>query len=148
AWSTCYPVIPPPKNVADVRSAGDSNTTHKMESLMTTQYPSLPCGAAQLAAPQNPAADQSALRLDSPMEADPAIPTLIEPSPAPGCEHLRHIIIGSPDGVRHTINRLHLLQYVEWRLWTPLIAIGEQGIHITPAQGQVLSYLVQQRPIQ
>ncbi|MGB3613713.1 MAG: hypothetical protein WBA10_07965 [Elainellaceae cyanobacterium] len=41
-----------------------------------------------------------------------------------------------------------MLQYVEWRLWTPLIAIGEQGIHTTLAHGQVLSYLVQQRPIQ
>ncbi len=123
---------------------------------MTTQYLSLPCGSAQFAAAQNPAADQSALRLDSPLEAEPAIPTLVEPSPAPGCvgpsgpvedSHLRHIIVGSPEGVRHAINRLHVLQYVEWRLWTPLIAIGEQGLHITPAQGQVLSYLVQQRPI-
>ncbi len=123
---------------------------------MTTQYLSLPHRAAQFAAAQNPAADQLAQRLDSPLEAEPAIPTLIEPSPAPGCvgpsgpvedSHLRHIIIGSPEGVRHAINRLHVLQYVEWRLWTPLIAIGEQGVHITPAQGQVLSYLVQQRPL-
>ena len=49
--------------------------------------------------------------------------------------------------MRHAIERLHLLHYVERRYWTPLIAIREQGIHITPAQGQVLSYLVQQRPI-
>ncbi|MGB3613222.1 MAG: hypothetical protein WBA10_05455, partial [Elainellaceae cyanobacterium] len=61
--------------------------------------------------------------------------------------HLRHLLIGSPDGVRHTIERLHLLQYVEGRLWTPPIAIGERGIHLTPAHGQVLSYLVQQRPL-
>ncbi len=114
---------------------------------MTTQYHSLPPEAAQFAAPQNPAANPSTLRLDSPMEAEPAIPTLIEPSPAPGCEHLRHIIIGSPEGVRQAINRLHVLQYVEWRLWTPLIAIGEKGVHITPTHGQVLSYLIQQRPI-
>ena len=123
---------------------------------MTTQYPSLPHGAAQFAAP-NPAAEPAALRLDSPMEAEPNIPTPLEPSPAPGCvgpsgpvedSHLRHLIIGSPESVRHAINRLHVLQYVEWRLWTPLIAIREQGIHITPAHGQVLSYLVQQRPIQ
>ena len=123
---------------------------------MTTQYHSLPQEAAQFAAPQNPAAEPAALRLDSPMEAEPAIPTLLEPSPAPGCvgpsgpvedSHLRHIIIGSPEGVRQAINRLHVLQYVEWRLWTPLIAIGDRGVHITPAQGQVLSYLIQQRPI-
>ena len=114
---------------------------------MTTQYPSLPGKAAQFAMAQNPAADPYTLRLDSSMEAKPNIPTLLEPSPAPGCEHLRHLIIGSPEGVRHTINRLHVLQYVEWKRWTPLIAIGDRGIHITPAHGQVLSYLVQQRPI-
>ena len=70
---------------------------------MTTQYPSLPHRAAQFATAQNSAADQPALRLDSPMEAEPAIPTLLEPSPAPGCEYLRHLIIGSPEGVRHTL---------------------------------------------
>ncbi|MGB3613522.1 MAG: hypothetical protein WBA10_06975 [Elainellaceae cyanobacterium] len=123
---------------------------------MTIQYPSLPLvqEAAKLAIAQQLAADQAA-RLPSPMEAEPHIPTLIEPSPAPGCvgplgpvadSHLRHIIIGSPEGVRHAIERLHLLQYVEGRLWTPLIPITEQGIRITPAQGQVLSYLVLQRP--
>ncbi|MEO0409800.1 MAG: hypothetical protein AAF289_20860, partial [Cyanobacteria bacterium P01_A01_bin.135] len=61
--------------------------------------------------------------------------------------HLRHLLIGSPEGVRHAINRLHVLQYVEWKRWTPLIAIGDRGIHLTPAHGQVLSYLVQQRPL-
>ena len=124
---------------------------------MTIQYPALPLAqeAAKLAIAQQLAADQST-RLDSPLESAPHIPTLIEPSPAPGCvgplgpvedSHLRHIIIGSPEGVRHAIERLHVLQYVEGRLWTPLIAIGDRGIHITPTQGQVLSYLVQQRPI-
>ena len=78
---------------------------------MTTQYPPLPHGAAQFAAPE-PAAEPALLRLDSPMEADPSIPTLLEPSPAPGYEHLRHLIIGSPEGGRHAINRLHVLQYV------------------------------------
>ena len=122
---------------------------------MTTQYHSLPQETAQFAVTQQLAADQAARLLDS-TEGEPAIPTLLEPSPAPGCvgpsgpvedSHLRHILIGSPEGVRHTINRLHQLQYVEWRLWTPLIAIGDQGIHITPAHGKVLSYLVQQRPL-
>ena len=121
---------------------------------MTTQYASLPPKAAQFAAPENPAADHA--RPNSSLEAEPSIPTLLEPSPAPGCvgpkgpvedSHLRHLIIGSPEGVRNAINRLHVLQYVEWKLWTPLITIGDRGIHITPAHGQVLSYLVQQRPL-
>ncbi|MGF1536029.1 MAG: hypothetical protein ACFB4J_06030 [Elainellaceae cyanobacterium] len=128
---------------------------------MLPQYPSLPLAqeAAQFAAAQLTAEQSAAersLRLNSPIEAEPSIPTLIEPSPAPGCvgpsgpvedSHLRRLLIGSPEGVRHAINRLHVLQYGEWRLWTPLITVVEQGIHITPAHGQVLSYLVQQRPI-
>jgi len=115
---------------------------------MTIQYPawSLPQEAAQLAVRQQLAVDQAA-RLDSPLESEPHIPTLLEPSPAPGCEHLRHLLIGSPAGVQEAIARLHLLDYVERHYWTPLIQITSRGIHITPAQGQVLSYLVQQRPL-
>ncbi|MGF1537191.1 MAG: hypothetical protein ACFB4J_12005 [Elainellaceae cyanobacterium] len=115
---------------------------------MVSQYDSLPLvqGAAKFAVAQQLAADQAA-RLSSPMEAEPNVPVLVEPSPAPGCEHLRHLIIGSPEGVQEAIARLHLLHYVERRYWTPLIAIGEQGIRLTPAHGQVLSYLVQQRPL-
>lgn len=79
---------------------------------MTIQYPSrsLAQEAAQIAVCQQLAADQST-RLDSPFEAEPAIPTLLEPSPAPGCEHLRHLLIGSPTGVQEAIARLHLLDY-------------------------------------
>ena len=67
---------------------------------MTIQYPSwsLAQEAAQLATSQEVAAQQLAAdrstRLDSPLEAEPHIPTLLEPSPAPGCEHLRHLLIG------------------------------------------------------
>lgn len=129
---------------------------------MLPQYSSLPLAqeAARLAIQQHlaaqMAADQSASRLPSPMDAEPDVPQLIKPDSAPGDvdrsrpvadPHLRHIIIGSPEDVRHAIERLHLLTYIERRYWTPLIAIREQGIHITPAQGQVLSYLVQQRPM-
>ena len=115
---------------------------------MTIQYPllSLSTEAAQLAVTQQLAADQAA-RLDSPLEAEPHIPALLEPSPAPGCEHLRHLLIGSPAGVQEAIARLHLLDYVQRHYWTPLIAVPPQGLRITPTQGQVLSYLVQQRPI-
>ena len=115
---------------------------------MTIQYPllSLAQEAAQLAVSQQLAADQ-ATRLDSPLESEPHIPTLLEPSPAPGCEHLRHLLIGSPAGVQEAIARLHLLDYVQRHYWTPMITIGAQGIRLTPAQGQVLSYLVQQRPL-
>lgn len=61
-------------------------------------------------------------------------------------EYLHHVIIGSPKGVNDAVERLHLLHYVEHRLWTPQIAVGEQGLTITQAEGQVLRYLVRSRP--
>ncbi len=108
--------------------------------------------AAQFAAAGGPL---DPLLIEGPANT-PIPPTLIEPAPAPGCvgpsrpvedSHLRHLIIGSPDGVQDAVARLHLLHYVERRYWTPLIAIRDRGIHLTPTHGQVLSYLVQQRPI-
>ena len=49
--------------------------------------------------------------------------------------------------MQEAIARLHLLDYVQRHYWTPLITVPPQGLRITPAQGQVLSYLVQQRPL-
>ncbi len=123
---------------------------------MSSQYNSLPLSleAAQLALAQH-AAEQST-RLPSPTGGEPHIPTLVEPAPAPGCvgpsgpvedSHLRHIIIGSPEGVQEAIARLHMLHYVERRYWTPPMPIRDQGLRITPNLGQVMSYLVQQRPL-
>jgi hypothetical protein len=58
----------------------------------------------------------------------------------PGRERLRHLVIGSPDGVRGAINHLHLLRYAEQREWSRLVTIPESGILITPEQGEVFSY--------
>ncbi|MEO0409673.1 MAG: hypothetical protein AAF289_20215 [Cyanobacteria bacterium P01_A01_bin.135] len=60
-------------------------------------------------------------------------------------DYIHHILIGSPQGVTDAINRLHPGHRIERHRWTPLIAVREAGIHITPAQGQVISYLIQQR---
>ncbi|MCC3408937.1 MAG: hypothetical protein JGK17_25855 [Microcoleus sp. PH2017_10_PVI_O_A] len=64
-------------------------------------------------------------------------------------ESIRHIIIGSPLGVRRTIYQLHALRYAEVALWThPLaqpserIAIPDNRIVITPEQGEIMSLLV------
>jgi hypothetical protein len=58
---------------------------------------------------------------------------------------LRHILLGSRAGVRHTINRLHVLNYVEQRLWSQLIVVPETGIVMTPEEGEVMSYLIHWR---
>ena len=102
---------------------------------MSSQYDSSPrpqdaAAQSMLATPGGPAAPN--LRLSAPTDAS--------------YEYLHHILIGSPAGVNDAVHRLHLMQYVEKHLWTPLISIGEQGLTITRAEGQVLRYLVRQRP--
>ncbi|MEG4359887.1 hypothetical protein QUB42_31215 [Microcoleus sp. Aus8_D1] len=57
-------------------------------------------------------------------------------------ESIRHVIIGSPLGVRRTIHQLHALRYAEVALWTHQIAIPDNRIVITPEQGEIMSLLV------
>ncbi|MGF1536495.1 MAG: hypothetical protein ACFB4J_08450 [Elainellaceae cyanobacterium] len=73
---------------------------------------------------------------------------LITPNDEANYDYVHHILIGSPQGVTDAINRLHLGHRIERHRWTPLIAVREAGIHITPAQGQVISYLIQQRYVE
>jgi hypothetical protein len=65
----------------------------------------------------------------------------------PGRERLRHLVIGSPEGVRGAIKHLHLLRYAEQREWSRLMTIPESGILITPEQGEVFSYLLRYRQL-
>ncbi|MFQ4134911.1 hypothetical protein PGN35_001190 [Nodosilinea sp. PGN35] len=76
---------------------------------------------------------------------DPKPLRLATPSPQPGRERLRHLVIGSPSGVQGAINHLHLLQYAERLEWSQLFTIPESGILITPGQGEVFSYLLRHR---
>jgi hypothetical protein len=57
-------------------------------------------------------------------------------------EAVRHVIIGSPLGVRRTIHQLHALRYEEAVRWTHPIAIPDNRIIITPDQGEIMSLLV------
>ena len=82
----------------------------------------------------------------APSEATQPI-ALATPQPAPGRELLRHILIGSRDGVEEAVQQLHLLKYAEQFLWSRPILIPENGILITPNQGEVLRYLVRWRAI-
>ena len=79
----------------------------------------------------------------APTQAAPT--TLVTPHPGPSGEVIRHVLIGSPEGVRATIHRLHDCRYVEQAQWTGPIEIGPSGIHITRNQGQILYYLMRLR---
>lgn len=65
----------------------------------------------------------------------------------PEREPLRHLIIGSPEGVRGAINHLHVLKYAEQLQWSRLFTIPASGILITPTQGEVFSYLLRYRQL-
>ena len=73
---------------------------------------------------------------------------LTTPNPQPGRERLRHLVIGSPEGVRSTINLLHVLTYAEQATWSPLVTIPPSGILITPEQGEVFSLLRRDRQVE
>ena len=78
----------------------------------------------------------------------PSMPILLSaPNPRPGRELLRHILLGSREGVDEAVKQLHLLRYAEQFEWSRAIAIPETGILITPNQGEVLRYLLRWRAI-
>ncbi|MGC1219715.1 MAG: hypothetical protein WA883_19775, partial [Phormidesmis sp.] len=49
-------------------------------------------------------------------------------------DRLRHILLGSPEEIRQAVHQLHVLNYVEPLLWSPIMAVGERLV-ITPEQG-------------
>ena len=78
----------------------------------------------------------------------PSMPILLSaPKPHPGRELLRHILLGSREGVDEAVKRLHLLRYAEQFEWSRAIEVPETGILITPNQGEVLRFLVRWRSI-
>ncbi|MGB5973351.1 MAG: hypothetical protein WBG38_08530 [Nodosilinea sp.] len=67
--------------------------------------------------------------LEEPRDLSPL--HLATPSPQPGRERLRHLVISSPEGVRSTLHQLHVLNYAEQATWSQLITIPDSGIVIT-----------------
>lgn len=55
-------------------------------------------------------------------------------------EHIRHILLGSPEAIRQTIHLLHTLHYADTLLWTPIVTI-EDPLIISPAQSEAISLL-------
>ena len=60
----------------------------------------------------------------------------------PTGEFIRHILLGSPGGIRQTIHLLNNLSYVEPTQWSPLIEIPNNQLILTPDQGDVISMLM------
>ena len=63
------------------------------------------------------------------------------PTPQPERDRLRHLIIGSPEGVRSVMHQLHVLKYAEQLAWSQLIVVPTAGLMITTQQGEVMSIL-------
>ena len=62
--------------------------------------------------------------------------------PQPDRDPLKHLLIGSPRAIRQTIHLLHTLRYTEAGLWSPLIAMPNQQLIITPNEGEMMSLLM------
>lgn len=60
----------------------------------------------------------------------------------PTGETIRHILLGSPGGIRQTIHLLHNLKYVEQSQWSPLISTPDNQLILTPDPDDVISILV------
>ena len=75
-------------------------------------------------------------------------PTALDtPKPSDGREPLRHILLGSEEGVDKAVQRMQVLGYAEQFMWSREIEVPETGMVITPNQGEVLRYLVRWRAI-
>ena len=59
-------------------------------------------------------------------------------------EEVRHVLLGSPEAIRQTMHQLHVLNYAESVLWSPITTVGED-LKITRAQGEAMSLL--RRPV-
>ena len=73
--------------------------------------------------------------------ASAALPAEFSPAPPPG-ETIRHILLGSPGGIRQTVHLLHNLRYVEISQWSPTLDVPDGRLVITPESGSVISMLV------
>jgi len=64
-----------------------------------------------------------------------------------GCqrEEVRHILLGSPEAIRQTVHQLHVLNYAESLLWSPVTTVDSGDLTITKDQGEAVSLL--RRPV-
>ena len=70
-----------------------------------------------------------------------ALPADLSLSSPPG-ETIRHILLGSPGGIRQTVHLLHNLRYVEIGQWSPPIAVPDGRLILSPNPGEVISLVM------
>jgi len=61
------------------------------------------------------------------------IPPVPEPTP------IRHLLIGTPEVVQHTIHRLHNLRYAEAGFWSPVIHAPHRQANALPESQLIVS---------
>ena len=77
--------------------------------------------------------------------SEAAVPAAPEPnSPQPGRERVRLLIYGPPGAIRHTINQLHVLDFVDRDRWTAIAEMPENGIHIPQVEGEAYAFLLRE----
>ena len=109
---------------------------------MTFLYPQRPQPEAAPTVPSTP--DKLTAQ---PLPTETAPTRIVTPDPGPSGEVIRHILIGSPEGIRETIYALHLKRYVEQAMWTGPVNIGPNGVTITRNEGDILFYLMRLRSL-
>ena len=83
---------------------------------------------------------------EQPLTPEAALLHLAQPPAQPDGEVVRHVLIGSPSGIRETIHLMHINRYfVEQSLWTGPVAIGPDGVQLSRREGETLAYLMRQR---
>jgi hypothetical protein len=55
---------------------------------------------------------------------------------------IKHILIGLPPAIAHTIHRLHQLSYADADLWSTVLVLPDRQITIAPDPGEGLAMLV------
>jgi len=63
-------------------------------------------------------------------------PPIPEPTP------LRHLLIGTPEVVQHTIHRLHNLRYSEVSFWSPVIPLLDSQLIVPLNPHEIMRILV------
>ena len=114
-------------------------TDNKLQATIALPTQSVPALVEQLeTALGNSSPDNSSLGDSLPSDSLPEDAT-------PGQrEEVRHILVGSPEAIRQVMHQLHVLNYAESLLWSPITTVGEV-LTITREQGEAMSLL--RRPI-
>ena len=123
--------------------------------MVSTQYAlSAPTGSALLRLPE-PDAD-SFPWADNLLPPDPPTdnPNGVQPNPQPPDpqpperEPVRIVVYGSPQAVEHVIKWLHVVRFEEQFRWNLIRPIPGNGIHISPQEGEVYSFLLKMLRLQ